>query len=187
MTITLETELVRQCAPTLAGLKAASLFRFVFRPGDSPFAQIGEIQRSLEPKQIRLEVLSYDCIRKSALLYVYRPHRLSILLQDPESSSFLKRQGYEGSTCQEILDQMALRLARRDPFPHEIGILLDYPLEDVKAYMASTRDKGVCSGCWKAYGNRERAACYFAKCQKCTQIYWRCYRAGTPLSKLAVA
>ena len=27
MTITLETELVRQCAPTLAGLKAASLFR----------------------------------------------------------------------------------------------------------------------------------------------------------------
>lgn len=117
MTITLETELVRQCAPTLAGLKAASLFRFVFRPGDSPFAQIAEIRRSLEPKEIRLEVLSYDCIRQSALLYVYRPHRLSILLQDPESSSFLKRQGYVGSSCQEILDQMALRLARRDPFP----------------------------------------------------------------------
>lgn len=187
MTITLETELVRQCAPTLAGLKAASLFRFVFRPGDSPFAQIAEIRRSLEPKEIRLEVLSYDCIRQSALLYVYRPHRLSILLQDPESSSFLKRQGYVGSSCQEILDQMALRLARKDPFPHEIGILLDYPLEDVKAYMASPRDKGVCSGCWKAYGNRERAACYFAKCQKCTRIYWRCYCAGTPLSRLAVA
>ena len=179
MTITLETELVRQCAPTLAGLKAASLFRFVFRPGDSPFAQIAEIRRNMEPKEIRLEVLSYDCIRQSALLYVYRPHQLSILLQDPESSSFLKRQGYEGSTCQEILDQMALRLARRDPFPHEIGILLDYPLEDVKAYMASPRDK--------AYGNRERAACYFAKCQKCTRIYWRCYCAGTPLSRLAVA
>ena len=52
MTITLETELVRQCAPTLAGLKAASLFRFVFRPEDSPFAQIAEIRRSLEPKEI---------------------------------------------------------------------------------------------------------------------------------------
>lgn len=73
MTITLETELVRQCAPTLAGLKAASLFRFVFHPEDSPFAQITEIRRSLEPKEIRLEVLSYDCIRQSALLYVYRP------------------------------------------------------------------------------------------------------------------
>ena len=32
----LEMELVRQCAPTLAGLKAASLFRFVFPPLVSP-------------------------------------------------------------------------------------------------------------------------------------------------------
>lgn len=187
MTITLETELVRQCAPTLAGLKAANLFRFRFRSGDDPFAQTETIRHSLAPKGIQVEILSFDCLHRCALLYVYRPHRLSLLLADPESSSFLKRRGYRGTTAREILHEISLHLACRDPFPHEIGILLDYPLEDVKAYMAAPRDKGVCSGCWKAYGNREQAECYFAKCQKCTRIYWRCYRAGTPLSKLAVA
>lgn len=187
MTITLEIELVRQCAPTLAGLKAASLFRYKFAPLEDPSGLVAGIRRHLQPKGIHIEFLSYDLVRRSGLLYVFRPHQLARILKDKESSSFLKRQGYKGATGQEIFEEMSLRLARRDSFPHEIGILLDYPLEDVQAYMACPKDKGVCSGCWKAYGHKEEAACYFAKCKKCTKVYWRCYCEGTPLSKLAVA
>ena len=187
MTITLEIELVRQCAPTLAGLKAASLFRYKFAPLEDPSGLVAGIRRHLQPKGIHIEFLSYDLVRRSGLLYVFRPHQLARILKDKESSSFLKRQGYKGATGQEIFEEMSLRLARRDSFPHEIGILLDYPLEDVQAYMACPKDKGVCSGCWKAYGHKEEAACYFAKCKKCTKVYWRCHCEGTPLSKLAVA
>lgn len=73
MTITLETELVRQCAPTLAGLKAANLFRFRFACSEDPFAQVETIRHSLEPKGIQVEILSFDCLHRCALLYVYRP------------------------------------------------------------------------------------------------------------------
>lgn len=187
MTISFETELVRQCAPTLAGLKAASLFRFVFRPEDDPAALIAAVEHSLGPKQIQVQVLSMDVVKRSALLYVYRPRRLSRLLQDAATRAFFKRQGYRGTDYREILDQMSFSLAHRKKFPHEIGVLLDYPLEDVKAYIAHPREKGVCSGCWKAYGNGEKAACYFAKCRTCTRIYWNCYCSGMPLSRLAVA
>ncbi len=41
MTITLETELVRQCAPTLAGLKAANLFLFPVCLQRDPFCPGG--------------------------------------------------------------------------------------------------------------------------------------------------
>lgn len=51
MTITLETELVRQCAPTLAGLKAASLFRFVFRPEDSPLPRLRKSAAVWNPRK----------------------------------------------------------------------------------------------------------------------------------------
>ena len=187
MHIPFETELVRQCAPTLAGLKAASLFRFIFLPCENPIRQISSVSRKLGSKGIRLQVLSFDLLRRCCLIYIYRPHRLARILKDKESSSFLKRQGYKGSTAREILDEMSLRLAHREPFPHEIGILLDYPLEDVQAYMASPRDKGVCSGCWKAYGNKQQAECFFAKCRKCTNVYVRCYCSGFPLTRLAVA
>ena len=186
MTISLETELVRQCAPTLAGLKPASLFRYVFAPGQDPARALFAVTQALETKGIRVQILSYHLASRGALFYGFRPWELHQILKEPANSSFLKRQGYTGS-CEEILDAMALRLSRKGSFPHEIGLLLGYPLEDVKAYMAAPREKGVCSGCWKAYGNREQAACYFAKCRKCTQVYWRCYCAGTPLSRLAVA
>ena len=187
MTISLETELVRQCAPTLAGIKAASLFRFVFSAWDDPVTLLAGVKETLRAKQIRIQVLNVDIVRRAALLYVYRPKRLTALLQDKATYTFLQERGYRGTTYQEILEEVSLQLACRNQFPHEIGVLLDYPLEDVKAYIARPREKGVCSGCWKAYGNGEQASSYFAKCRTCTRIYWNCYWAGMPLSRLAVA
>jgi hypothetical protein len=183
----LENELIRQCAPTLAGLKAASLFRFVFPLNENLFQSIHSLTCVLRSKNLDMELLHLDVIRRSGLLFVHRPLALDRIMEDHRNREFFRHQGYSGSTWQEIINEMANRLALRASFPHEIGILLDYPLEDVKAYMAAPKEKGLCSGCWKAYTHPVRARHFFEKCQKCTRIYCHCYESGIPLSRLAVA
>jgi hypothetical protein len=183
----LEAELVRQCAPTLAGLKAASLFRFVFPFDVNPGCQVEALSSILRAKNLDIELIQYDLVKHSGLLFVHRPQALETILADNRNRDFFRRQDYSGSTWQDILAEISFRLAQRDSFPHEIGVLLGYPLEDVEAYMAAPGEKGLCSGCWKAYTNPARARHFFEKCQKCTRIYCQCHAAGTSLMQLAVA
>ena len=45
----------------------------------------------------------------------------------------------------------------RTVFPHEIGLLLGYPLKDVKAFIENSGKNYLLSGYWKVYHDKERA------------------------------
>ena len=45
----------------------------------------------------------------------------------------------------------------KQSFPHEIGVILGYPLEDVKGYMENGGQKCLLNGYWKVYNNPEEA------------------------------
>ena len=115
----LEMELVRQCAPTLAGLKAASLFRFVFPPLVSPFALISRIAIRLAKRNLFLEMLSFDMVKRSGLLFVYRPCHLDRIMKEDGVPEFFSSLGYTGSHWQDHLTEISLRLAKLASFPHE--------------------------------------------------------------------
>ena len=66
---------------------------------------------------------------------------------------------------------------RGNEFPHEIGLFLSYPPEDVKGFMADPC-ACKCSGCWKVYGGREAAEKQFARYRKCTGVYCEQWREG---------
>ena len=74
-----------------------------------------------------------------------------------------------------------------EDFPHDIGIFLAYPLEDVIGFMKNHGGNYCCLGCWKAYGNAEAAERRFDLYRKCRRIYLSCYRRGFSLSRLTVA
>ena len=74
-----------------------------------------------------------------------------------------------------------------EKFPHEIGLFLDYPLVDVIGFIRNTGKNCKCSGCWKAYGDPSAAQRHFAQLNKCTAVYLRLFRSGTPIQRLAVA
>lgn len=79
----------------------------------------------------------------------------------------------------------AWRKARE--FPHEIGVFLDYPLEDVQGFMANGGAGAVCQGCWKAYGDAQEAYRRFRLYGKCREVYLSCYRRGFDVLRLTVA
>jgi hypothetical protein len=73
-----------------------------------------------------------------------------------------------------------------ESFPHEVGLFLGYPPEDVKGFMEDARRGVKCAGCWKVYGNGEEAVKTFSRYKKCTDIYRKELSKGRSLLQLTV-
>ena len=128
-------DLATLCAPTLAGLKPASLFRYQPAPGQDAAAMAAAWHAALSPRGVTVRVLR-QCPRTGAVLvYVYRPARVARLLAAPHMLDFLAGEGYTPGTADELLDQLAERLCCEGDFPHEIGVFLGYPLADVIGFI----------------------------------------------------
>lgn len=72
-------------------------------------------------------------------------------------------------------------------FPHEIGIFLGYPLEDVEGFMYHKEEGCKCIGFWRVYGDEKKARETFRSYQNCTQAYLRSWECGRSLEQLTVA
>ena len=83
---------------------------------------------------------------------VDRPALLRESLRQPERRAFLQACGYPVSMgTGRLLDELSRRMrsAKAGGFPHEIGLFLGYPLEDVTGFIAAGGAEYRCSGCWK--------------------------------------
>ena len=180
----LEQSLITHCAPTLAGLKTAGLFCFSYTSESMLQAELRRCRLALGNKGVRIRVLRRH--RGRALLYVYRPAKLRQDFQKPGVAPFLQRMGY--ALQPEIaLGQLEQRLARRPGCPHEIGLFLGYPPEDVAGFMTHQGKHCKCVGCWKVYGDEQTARNIFEKYEMCSKIYSRQWQQGKSIEQLTVA
>ncbi len=72
-------------------------------------------------------------------------------------SDFLETRGYQCDNFVCCINRLIMKLREEPDFPHEIGLFLGYPLEDVKSFIENKADCSKCSGCWKVYGNEQEA------------------------------
>ncbi|MBM6926782.1 DUF3793 family protein [Pseudoflavonifractor phocaeensis] len=185
--MSLNAALIEHAAPTLAGLKPASLFRV--QPEGSDFgAQFLACKEELARRGLALTLLK-GCRRTGAyLVYLYRRRGLEEVLAQPEHRAFLLEMGYTPwEDVRGCLRQLAARLCLEEDFPHEIGVFLGYPLEDIRGFMAHKGKNYTLCGCWKCYGDPREAARTFRAFQDCTRDYRRRFRRGATLAQLIVA
>ena len=179
-----EEIIVRHCSPTLAGLKTGSTVTVCYScPGELAEC-LRRWNRELNGKGLR--VLPLRGRDNRALLYVYRPERLTRDLKNAEARQLLEERGYDASDIAACLRELTHRLRSGDAFPHEIGLFLGYPPEDVCGFIHDACGQKCC-GCWKVYGDVDSARLTFAKYKKCTDIYCRLFCRGISLSQLTVA
>ena len=189
-----ETVMIEQCAPVLASLKPAGLFRYETSDCADLARRVRSWNEQLGEKGLCVRVLK-GCVQTHRyLVYVYRAAKLQTVLADAAVRGFLAREGYrlpeDAADCGALLDQLSLRLccaAEAADFPHEIGVFLGYPLYDVVGFIENAGRNFTCCGCWKAYGDPNAAQQHFAQLNKCTAVYLRLFRSGTPIQRLAVA
>ena len=180
-----EDYLVRNCAPTLAGLKTGSIFTCPCEDQKLLLNAIRQLNRRLCHKGLRLLPLRFS--DRKALLYLFRPARLRRDLSHPLAQHLLRCHGYEAGSCEKCVVRLAKKLRRRGDFPHEIGLFLGYPPEDVQGFICQGPDCCKCTGCWKVYGDPEAAQRKFAQFKHCTSVYRRRWSETGDLDRLAVA
>lgn len=186
----LEQSLVKHCSPTLAGIKVASLYRFLVQDRAAFALEYKELRRHLSRYGLELVILKGCSKTNSFLLYLYRKKELEALLGSEGIAQYLRGIGYETgdcASCRNTLCQLVTRLYTQTDFPHEIGLFLGYPLEDVRGFVENEGRNYTCRGLWKVYGDPQAAAKKFSSYRLCTVDYQRRYAAGTPLSNLIVA
>ena len=185
-----EDSLIRYGAPTLAGIKTGNLFMAECPDRTETVRQIGGLNRILVPKGLRLIPLRF--MKKKVLLYLYRPSFLQRDLSNSEASELLREAGYTDMRISKCLSELIRRLNMQQAFPHEIGLFLSYPPEDVRGFIHDEtagcgRRKCKCTGCWKVYGDVGRARRLFDLYNKCTNVYCRHWEDGATVEKLAVS
>ena len=188
----LDEYLIAYCSPTLASLKSGSLFNCRCTPGDDLEKCISSWNESFLPRGISLHVLRRT--ESTALIYVCRDSAMKDILVDPEIRSFLKDYGYGkcydcdgcSSACcslENCLKHLQTRITcsgkdGRPSFPHEIGIFLGYPLDDVSGFIRNKGRNCKLIGHWKVYGDAVYARKAFEKFEKCSDVYKRLWESG---------
>ena len=180
-----EEAVILHGAPTLAGIKTGSLFRCEYESAEAMRLSLREWNKRFSGKRLRVVPLSFE--NNKALLYLYRLKRLSRDLGDSAAGEILSGCGYCGGSPAKCLSCLAKRIRSNGGFPHEIGLFLGYPPEDVRGFIEHRECDLKCVGCWKVYGDAAKAQKTFRLFRKCSELYRQRYTDGTPIERLTVA
>ena len=179
-----EEMVIRHCAPTLAGIKTGSLFSCPYDSEAQLREDVRAMNRLLVPKGLRVLALRYH--KGLALIYLYRPDRLGRDLEAPEAAQLLAERGYPCSNPDRCVIRLMAALRDSQEFPHEIGLFLGYPPDDVAGFIRWGAKHYKCVGEWKVYGDEQRARRLFAQYRACTRCYQDLWNRGRTVEQLAV-
>lgn len=144
----LEFQVVIQCAPVLKGVKMSNLI--VVKQGSWQ-----RIRRYLRASRIISVPLYAD--QDKEVLFLYRYEQLERHLKQPKVRAFLKRCGYDSCEIplvfKRLRRQYQLYKGAGGAFPHELGVLLEYPVEDVKSFIENQGENSLAARYWKVYHN----------------------------------
>ncbi len=173
------------CMPTLLRQKPASLIQIskIYGSWNNLLELLWEETTQYECK---LEVL-YENSSMASIL-IYQEELLHSNMIQPENYRYFKENGYQGiednnrllkavsnrltGYNKNIINQCSVRAETLDErlellgFPHEIGVVLGYPLEDVKGYIINKGKNYLLNGYWKVYHNKEQAERIFENYKK---------------------
>lgn len=154
----IETQLALQCAPLITGLKVSNLL--IISKGNEEV-----VKRILN----RTGISYYRLIqtRTKTTFLLFRLNELEEFLSDENVRNVLMKAGYKSLQIDKILRTFSLRyeayMQGDKCFPHEMGLLLGYPVEDVVGFVENNGKNFLYSGYWKVYENQKAKVKLFDK------------------------
>ena len=120
------------------------------------------------------------------LLLVYREDRLARQLADPAVAAMLEQAGYPpGGGPAAMLGHLRRRLEAGGGFPHEMGLFLGYPPEDVRGFWENGGRNYKYSGVWKVYSDDvEGARAAFRRYSRCRDAICKRLAGGISLVQM---
>ncbi len=170
------------CAPILSGSKAANIMTVTVHE----FDRIGYL---LQGTGIRYRFLKTK--GDKGILYLYREKRLRQYLEQEEIQEFLSEYGYDQVDIAKMLNLLSKRIQlyndQEAVFPHEIGVFLEYPLGDVKGFLANEGKNFMYSGYWKVYQDLQGAVRRFIQYDVERELTIQALMQGKTIREIALA
>lgn len=174
-------KVVTQCAPVLKGVKVSNMV--TVRPGASHL-----VSRYLKDSCVSCMTLYSG--RGREILFLYRYEALMDYLKMPRVKQFLQQYGYLDMSVSGVLLRLRKRygdyVERHWEFPHELGIILEYPVEDVEGFIRNQGKNCLMVRYWKVYHDKERAEQIFMQYDLVREAAMNEIVAGYSLSQVAV-
>lgn len=154
----IETQIALQCAPLISGLKVSNLL--IISAEDEALVRV--ILR-------RSGISFFRLLRtgEKVTFLLFRKNPLEAYLKQQEVETMLVEAGYAELSLGNILSTFQKRYAHYmsagGRFPHEMGLLLGYPAEDVKGFVENEGKNFLYSGYWKVYADVEEKRRLFQK------------------------
>ena len=166
--------IIRHCAPTLAGIKTGNIFCCDYNTKEELWVFLRGSNQKLVKKGLRVLPLRLENGR--AMIYVHGT-----------ATRLLNERNYTTHSTDRCVLELMAQLKRNAEFPHEIGLFLGYPPEDVDGFIENGAANSKYTGLWKVYGNVDAAIKTFAKYKKCTDVYSTHYAKGSSIERLTLA
>ncbi|MDL2250614.1 DUF3793 family protein [Lachnospiraceae bacterium OttesenSCG-928-J05] len=173
-------KVILQCAPFLKGIKVSCILNI-------EAGSCCELREVLANTDIKTKCLASR--KGKCLVFLYRQESFRNHMKRADICKFLKGFGYREFGEREVLAHLQSRVeAFSDEnigFPHEIGIFLDYPLEDVKGYIENLGQNSLYTGYWKVYHDLEKAKATFTSYQEAREEAVKEYLLGRGVVDIA--
>lgn len=141
-----EMLLAIHCAPLLEGIKLSNLVKLTQEQSE-------ELCRHIRKSGLTIWFLTYENDGNQVLLF--RREQMKAFLSKPRIQRILRTFGYQEFAIPEVLRLLSAHMRDykdgKQEFPHELGILLGYPICDVLAYMENHGENYKYCGYWKVY------------------------------------
>ena len=182
--------LVRQSGLVIAGVKPAAVFGF--RPRASR-CQDDMVSRAIDAyaRRFAAEGVMMHLLGErggAQMLVVWRPRLVAKLLESASNRDFLTRRALPATGADALMRALAERMiacyARHAEFPHEVGLVLGFPLEDVEGFIADGGRGSIARGRWRVYGDPRVARKRFERLERVERHVRRLYSEGVPMREL---
>lgn len=168
-------------APTLLGIKCASLVSLSADEFNIDF-HANYFNSKAIAKGLKTKILCSCKNRK--LVLVYNEALLKKQLSQTEAKNILSEYGYPSwYTIDDYLERLSARIRSSGGFPHEIGVFLGYPTEDVIGFIQNKGENFKLCGAWKVYGSVEKAKRTFTNYDKCRNFLCNKLNEGIDIYK----
>lgn len=160
-----------------------------FQPDNHETGRMAQDSGVFKEEQNYLHPALCRCRKGSIILYRYE--QLERHLKNREVREFLRSCGYESFEVASVL----VRLRRRyqlyagisKEFPHELGVLLGYPVGDVQGFIDNRGENSLTSRYWKVYQNPKEAEKIFDLYDRVKEQALKEIMCGRTLSHVAVS
>lgn len=175
-------QIMIQCgAPSLCGIKPGNMFTVSQKRYSA--SRIRFWKKIYFKQGILLK--AFKTSNNLVMIFSYNLIWIRQILDDPFVKAYLRGKDYpvdKGSFA--VLNRLFKNLKNSRGFPHEVGIFLGYPLEDVICFeRMQGKDCKYC-GYWKSYSNPEEAKVCCCKYNNCSQMCKKWFDEGLSVPQI---